>query len=170
MKGVVTVRVLDRNMEQKVYCTTTFDWAGLLDGIDPQSAGYIQVGTGWTGPQDPPYTGCTSPAGSMGALDGGYPMGEKAWSNGDTTMSIIYQATFPPGAVNDGSTEVLVNEACLLNITNDVEHCVAYARIEPAITVWNTDIMRVRWELPVRRDMAGNRGMNRLPVLRCVDV
>jgi hypothetical protein len=103
VKGLVTVRVLDRDgnvkrrpqtwfrrllripgrpMEQRFHNIVTREGDALIaDALlaSPaktkvtSSSGYIQVGTGWTGNSTKTNTRCNTSTGSMKALDGGYP-------------------------------------------------------------------------------------------------
>jgi hypothetical protein len=156
VKGMVTVRVLDRDgkvkrrapgwfrrllripgrpCEQKYHNIVTRQGDALIaDALlaSPakakvsSSAGYIQVGTGWTGTGAKTNTRCNTGTGSMKALDGGYPALKAAWGNtGDTTVT--YRATFAAGALNASG----INEACLLNGNSTSANCLACARITP---------------------------------------
>jgi hypothetical protein len=108
------------------------------------SSGYIQVGTGWTGNSAKTNTRCNTAAGSMKALDSGYPALEAAWGNtGDTT--ITYRVTFATGTLNANG----LNEACLLNGNSGSANCLAYAQITPAVNVTSADTLQILWEITI---------------------
>ena len=109
VKGLVTVRVLDRDgnvkrrpqtwfrrllhipgrlCEQKYHNIVTREGDALIaDALlaSPtktkvtSSSGYIQVGTGWTGNSTKTNTRCNTSTGSMKAPDSGYPALKAAW-------------------------------------------------------------------------------------------
>jgi hypothetical protein len=174
IKGMVTVRVLDGNgnikrrppswfrrvlripgrlMEQRFHNIVTREGDALIaDALlaSPtktkvtSSAGYIQVGTGWTGNSTKTNTRCNSATGSMKLLDSGYPALKAAWgSTGDTT--VIYRATFAAGALNANN----VNEACLLNGNSTSAISLAYAQISPSVNVTTSDTLQVQWEITI---------------------
>jgi hypothetical protein len=108
------------------------------------SAGYIQVGTGWTGNSTKTNTRCNAATGSMKLLDAGYPALKAVWgSTGDTTLT--YRATFAAGALNVNN----VNEACLLNGNGTGANCLAYAQITPSVNVTSSDTLQVLWEITI---------------------
>ena len=108
------------------------------------SAGFIQVGTGWTGNSTKNNTRCNTETGSMKALDSGYPALNAAWGNtGDTTLS--YRATFGAGLLNANG----INEACLLNGNSSSADCLAYAQITPSVNVTSSDTLQVLWEITI---------------------
>jgi hypothetical protein len=108
------------------------------------SAGYIQVGTGWTGNSTKNNTRCNTATGSMKALDSGYPALKAAWGNtGDTTVT--YRATFAAGSLNANG----INEACLLNGNGSSANCLAYAQINPSVNVTSADTLQVLWEITI---------------------
>jgi hypothetical protein len=106
------------------------------------AAGFIQVGTGWTGNSTKTNTRCNTPTGAMKALDGGYPALKAAWgSTGDTTL--IYRASFAAGALNANG----INEAALLNGNASGSFNLAYAQITPVVNVTTSDTLQVQWEI-----------------------
>ena len=108
------------------------------------SAGFIQVGTGWTGNSTKTNTRCNTPTGNMKALHVGYPALADAWGNvGDTTL--IYRATFEAGSLNANG----INEACLLNGNDSGANCLAYAQITPSVNVTPTDTLQILWEITI---------------------
>ena len=108
------------------------------------ASGFIQVGTGWTGNSTKTNTRCNTPAGSMKALDSGFPALKAAWgSTGDTTLT--YRATFEAGALNASG----INEACLLNGSGTEANCLAYAQINPSVNVAASDTLQVLWEITI---------------------
>ena len=108
------------------------------------SAGYIQVGTGWTGNSTKNNTRCNTATGSMKALDSGYPSRNANWgSTGDTTLA--YRATFAAGALAANG----INEACLLNGNSTSADCLAYAQITPSVNVTASDTLQVLWEITI---------------------
>jgi hypothetical protein len=108
------------------------------------SAGYIQVGTGWTGNSTKNNTRCNTATGSMKALDSSYPALKAAWGNtGDTTVT--YRATFAAGALNANG----INEACLLNGNGSSANCLAYAQITPSVNVTASDTLQILWEITI---------------------
>jgi hypothetical protein len=135
-RGLVTVRVLDRDMEQKVYHRAVQVWADLAAGAFSEFGGCIQTGEG--GPD-------TNPAGFMRRFDSGYPAAERFWSATAGNATIIFQATFPAGALKDGG----IREAYLLN---GMARYFAYARLDPAVEVAEGDTLRIIWEITVGRD------------------
>jgi hypothetical protein len=174
VKGLVTVRVLDRNgnvkrraptwfrrllrlpgraMEQRFHNIVTREGDALIaDALlaSPaktkvtSSAGYIQVGTGWTGNSVKTNTRCNTATGSMKLLDSGYPALKAAWGNtGDTTVT--YRATFAAGTLSANS----INEACLLNGNGSPANCLAYAQITPAVNVTSADTLQILWEITI---------------------
>jgi hypothetical protein len=108
------------------------------------SAGYIQVGTGWTGNSTKTNTRCNTATGSMKLLDSGYPALKAAWgSTGDTTL--IYRATFAAGTLNANG----INEACLLNGNSTSAISLAYAQISPSVNVTTSDTLQILWEITI---------------------
>jgi hypothetical protein len=108
------------------------------------AAGYIQVGTGWTGNSAKTNTRCNTATGSMKALDTGYPALKAAWgSTGDTTLS--YRATFAAGSLNANG----INEACLLNGNSGTAISLAYAQINPSVNVTTSDTLQILWEITI---------------------
>ena len=108
------------------------------------SAGYIQVGTGWTGNSTKTNTRCNTATGSMKALDANYPALVAAWGNtGDTTVT--YRASFAAGSLNANG----INEVCLLNGNGTSANCLAYAQINPAVNVTTNDTLQVLWEITI---------------------
>jgi hypothetical protein len=108
------------------------------------SAGFIQVGTGWTGNSVKTNVRCNTPTGSMKALDSGYPALKAAWGNtGDTTL--VYRASFAAGSLNANG----INEACLLNGNAGGSNCLAYAQITPVVNVTTSDTLQVQWEITI---------------------
>ena len=106
------------------------------------SAGYIQIGTGWTGNSTKTNTRCNTATGTMKALDSGYPALKAAWgSTGDTTVT--YRATFAAGSLTANG----INEACLLNGNGSSANCLAYAQINPSVNVTASDTLQVLWEI-----------------------
>ena len=107
-------------------------------------SGYIQVGTGWTGNSAKTNTRCNTPAGTMKALDGGYPVTKAAWGGaGDNT--VVYRATFDAGSLN----AVGLNETCLLNGNGSDAVCMAYAQLTPTTSVTENDTLQVLWEITI---------------------
>ena len=174
IRGMVTVRVLDRDgnvkrlppgwfgrllklrgrlMEFKHHNIVTREGDALIaDALlatpaktkVTSSAGYIQVGTGWTGNSAKNNTRCNTATGSMKALDSSYPALKAAWGNtGDTTVT--YRATFAAGALNANG----INEACLLNGNGSPANCLAYAQINPSVNVTSADTLQVLWEITI---------------------
>jgi hypothetical protein len=174
VKGLVTVRVLDRDgkvkrrapgwfrrllhipgklCEQKFHNIVTREGDALIaDALlaSPaktkvtSSAGYIQVGMGWTGNSTKTNPRCNTGTGSMKALDSGYPVLKAAWgSTGDT--AVTYRATFAAGSLNANG----INEACLLNGNGSAANCLAYAQISPAVNVTSSDTLQILWEITI---------------------
>jgi hypothetical protein len=105
---------------------------------------FIQVGTGWTGNSAKTNKRCNTSAGSMKALDSGYPQLKAAWgSTGDTTL--VYRATFAAGSLNESG----IDEACLLNGNAATSNCLAYAQITPAVNVTTSDTLQILWEITI---------------------
>ena len=172
IKGLVTVRVLDRDgnvkrrapgwfgrlfklqgrpMEQKYHNIVTREGDALIaDALlaSPtktkvtSSSGYIQVGTGWTGNSTKTNTRCNTSTGSMKALDSGYPVLKAAWGSTGDT-TITYRATFAAGLLAANG----INEACLLNGNSGTANCLAYAQISPAVNVTSSDTLQILWEI-----------------------
>jgi hypothetical protein len=108
------------------------------------SAGYIQIGTGWTGNSAKTNTRCNTATGSMKLLDSGYPALKAAWgSTGDTTLT--YRVTFAAGTLNANG----INEACLLNGNGTSANCLAYAQISPSVNVTVSDTLQILWEITI---------------------
>jgi hypothetical protein len=108
------------------------------------AAGYIQVGTGWTGNSTKTNTRCNTATGSMKALDVGYPALKAAWgSTGDTTLT--YRATFAANTLNANG----INECCLLNDNGTAAISLAYAQITPAVNVTLSDTLQILWEITI---------------------
>jgi hypothetical protein len=174
VKGLVTVRVFDKDgnvkrrpagwfrrllripgplCEQKFHNIVTREGDALIaDALlaSPvktkvtSSAGYIQVGTGWTGNGAKTNVRCNTAAGIMKALDSGYPALKAAWGNtGDTTVT--YRTTFAAGALSANG----INEACLLNGNSSSANCLAYAQITPAVNVTPNDTLQILWEITI---------------------
>jgi hypothetical protein len=174
VKGLVTVRVLDRDgnvkrrpqtwfrrllripgrlCEQKYHNIVTREGDALIaDALlaSPtkakvtSSSGYIQVGTGWTGNSTKTNTRCNTATGSIKALDSGYPALKAAWGSTGDT-TITYRATFAAGALNVNG----INEACLLNGNGTSANCLAYAQITPSVNVTTSDTLQILWEITI---------------------
>jgi hypothetical protein len=174
VKGLVTVRVLDRDenvkrrppdwfrrllrlpgraMEQRFHNIVTREGDALIaDALlaspaktkATSSSGYIQVGTGWTGNSAKTNTRCNTATGSMKLLDSGYPALKAAWGNTGDT-TVTYRATFGAGTLNANS----INEACLLNGNGSSANCLAYAQITPAVNVTSADTLQILWEITI---------------------
>jgi hypothetical protein len=174
VKGMVTVRVLDRDgkvkrrvpgwfhsllhipgklMEQRFHNIVTREGDALIaDALlaSPtktkvtSSSGYIQVGTGWTGNSTKTNNRCNTPTGSMKLLDAGYPALKAVWGNTGDT-TITYRATFAAGSFNTNG----INEACLLNGNDGSAICLAYAQVNPAVNVTSADTLQILWEITI---------------------
>jgi len=108
------------------------------------AAGYIQVGTGWTGNSTKNNTRCNTPTGAMKPLDENYPALLDAWGEqGDNV--ITYRATFAAGNLSANG----INEACLLNGNGNTANCLAYAQITPAVNVSANDTLQILWEIQI---------------------
>jgi hypothetical protein len=108
------------------------------------TAGYIQVGTGWTGTTPKNNTKCNTPTGNMIQMDSGFPKIKAAYgSTGDTT--VVYQTTFAAGKLNANG----INEAALLNGNNASAECLAYAQISPPVSVSSSDTLQITWEITI---------------------
>jgi hypothetical protein len=174
IKGLVTVRVLDRDgrvkrrpagwlrrllglpgrlMEQGFHNIVTREGDALIaDALlaSPTkakvtgSSGYIQVGTDWTGNSAKTNTRCNTPVGDMKALDSGYPVLKGAWGNAGDT-TVTYRATFAAGSLAANN----INEACLLNGNSGTANCLAYAQITPSVNVTVSDTLQILWEITI---------------------
>jgi hypothetical protein len=174
VKGMVTVRVLDRDgnvkrrapgwfgkllrlrgrpLEQRHHNIVTREGDALIaDALlsSPNkakvssSSGFIQVGTGWTGNSTKTNARCNTSTGSMKALDSGYPSLKAAWGSTGDT-TLVYRATFAAGALNANG----INEACLLNGNGTGANCLAYAQITPTVNVTSSDTLQIQWEITI---------------------
>jgi hypothetical protein len=174
IKGMVTVRVLDRDGNVKRRPPTWFRRLLRLPGslceyrhhnivtregdaliadallVTPAKTkvssenGSIQVGTGWTGNSTKTNTRCNTPTGSMKALDNGYPALKAVWGDSGDT-TVTYRATFAAGGLNANG----INEACLLNGNDTSANCLAYAQINPSVNVTASDTLQVLWEITI---------------------
>jgi hypothetical protein len=81
----------------------------------------------------------------MRVFDSGYPAAERLRGAAGGDTAIVFQATYPAGALEGGG----ISEAYLLNGT--ARHF-AYARINPAVEVAEGDTLRVVWEITVGRE------------------
>jgi len=108
------------------------------------AAGYISVGTGWTGNSTKNNTRCNTATGAMKALDGGYPALKGTWGNTGFN-TVTYRATFAAGALNANG----INEACLLNGNGSSANCLAYAQITPSVNVTAADTLQILWEITI---------------------
>jgi hypothetical protein len=174
IKGMVTVRVLDRDgrvkrrapnwfrrllhlpgqlYEQRFHNIVTREGDALIaDALlaSPtktkvtSSSGYIQAGTGWTGNSAKTNTRCNTPTGTMQALDDDYPALKAAGGSTGDT-TVTYRATFAAGSLNANG----INEACLLNGNDTPADCLAYAQISPAVNVTSSDTLQVVWEITI---------------------
>jgi hypothetical protein len=174
IKGLVTVRVLDRDgkvkrrhpswfrrllripgrlCEQRYHNIVTREGDALIaDALlaSPtkakvtSSSGYIQVGTGWTGNSTKTNTRCNTATGSMKALDSGYPALQAAWGSTGDT-TVTYRVTFAAGSLAANG----INEACLLNGNSESANCLAYAQISPAVNVTSSDTLQILWEITI---------------------
>ena len=174
IRGMVTVRVLDKdgNVKRRAPCwfrrllklpgrvmearhhniVTRQGDALIADALLAVGArakvlsgsGFIQVGTGWSGNNTKNNTRCNTPVGTMGQLDGGFPVLKAAWGNsGDSTVT--YRATFSAGVLNANG----INEAALLNGNGADADCLAYAQLTPAANVSSSDTLQVLWEITI---------------------
>jgi hypothetical protein len=174
IKGMVTVRVLDRDGNvkrrapgwfgkllrlrgrpcvQRFHNIVTREGDALIaDALLPSpnkakvssSSGFIQVGTGWTGNSTKTNTRCNTATGSMKVLDSGYPVLKAAWGSTGDTI-LVYRATFAAGALNANG----INEACLLNGNGTGANCLAYAQITPTVNVTSSDTLQIQWEITI---------------------
>jgi len=174
IKGMVTVRVLDRDgnvkrrapgwfgrlfksrgrlMEYRHHNIVTREGDALIaDALlsaptrtkVTSANGYIQVGTGWTGNSTKTNTRCNTPTGNMKALDANYPALTAAWGNTGDT-TLSYRATFAAGNLTANG----INEACLLNGNGNGANCLAYAQINPSVNVTASDTLQVLWEITI---------------------
>jgi hypothetical protein len=174
IKGMVTVRVLDRDgnvkrrspswfgrllktrgrlMEYRQHNIVTREGDALIaDALlaaptrtkVTSASGFIQVGTGWTGNSTKTNTRCNTATGSMKALDSSYPALKAAWGSTGDT-TVTYRATFAAGALNANG----INEACLLNGNSSSANCLAYAQINPSVNVTSSDTLQVLWEITI---------------------
>ena len=174
IKGLVTVRVLDKDgrakrraptwfrrllrlpgraMEQRFHNIVTREGDALIaDALlaEPgkakvtSSSGHIQVGTGWTGNSVKTNTRCNTATGSMKLLDSGYPALQAAWGSAGDT-TVTYRATFAAGTLNSNG----INEACLLNGNGTSANCLAYAQITPSVNVTSADTLQILWEITI---------------------
>jgi hypothetical protein len=158
IKGMVTVRVLDRDgnvkrrppswfrrlsripgrfMERRFHNIVTREGDALIADallVSPNkakvasSSGYIQVGTGWTGNSTKTNTRCNTATGSMKALDTSYPALKAAWGSTGDT-TVTYRATFAAGALNANG----INECCLLNGNGTTANCWRMPRLRPRL-------------------------------------
>ena len=172
IKGMVTVRVLDKNgnvkrhtrgwfrrlfglrgraVESRHHNIITRDGDALIADallVTPTQTkvssanGFIQAGTGWTGNSTKTNTRCNTPTGSMKALDGGYPALKAAWGNAGDN-TLAYRATFEAGLLNANG----INETCLLNGNGAGALCLGYAQITPSVNVTENDTLQVLWEI-----------------------
>ena len=97
----------------------------------------IGVGTGWTETVKGTDALVTQ-VGSDEAMDATYPITEGDWAAANDGV-VIYKATFEAGDV----TAVDLDEALLGNGTDTM----AYARIDPAITVAAADTLAITWKI-----------------------
>jgi hypothetical protein len=171
--GLVTVRVLDKNGDVKRFkasfvrrlfhiegrmmvsrhhnIVTREGDALIADALLPvplktkvDGAGYMQVGTGWTGNSVKTTYRCNTPSGSFEVMDAGYPQLKAGFgSAGDTT--IVYRATFEAGDLNVNG----INEAALCNGQSTSAQCLAYAQITPVVNVSSSDTLQIQWELTI---------------------
>jgi hypothetical protein len=174
VKGMVTVRVLDKNGNVKrrppSLIGRLFGFAGkpiesrhhnivtrqgdalIADALLPSpnkpkvtaAGGYIQTGTGWTGNSTKTNTRCNTAAGNMKGLDSGYPALKAAWGNTGDT-TVVYRATFEAGTLNVNG----INEAALLNGNDSAAACLAYAQITPAVNITLSDTLQIVWEITI---------------------
>jgi hypothetical protein len=174
VKGLVTVRVLDRDgrvkrrspnwfrrllrlpgraMEQRFHNIVTREGDALIaDALlaSPKknkvagSTGYIQVGTGWTGNSVKTNTRCNTATGSMKQLDSGYPALKATWGSSGDT-TITYRFSYTAGMLEANG----INEACLLNGNSTSANCLAYAQISPSVNVTYVDTLQILWEITI---------------------
>jgi hypothetical protein len=130
-------------VQQNVQNFMARDWMLMVVDAFLKSAGYIQVGTGWTEGRKL-NAQCNRPAGGIQRLDGGYPNWAVPGSGREGT-TVVYRATFPAGSLHARG----INEVCLLD-RNDTSDCLAYAHISPAVNISFGDTLQILWEIAIR--------------------
>ncbi|MDR2071356.1 MAG: hypothetical protein LBP81_08090 [Treponema sp.] len=167
VKGNVVVRVLDedgrvkvqppagrrslfhtakrRLMEQKFYHIFIWEWGVPIAGFLLSSVRYIRVGMGGTERSVKTDAGRNTAVVSMQEPDNGYPARKGTWDSGEKDIRIIYQATFPAGALNVKG----INEVYLFGDNDSSDGCLVYARLRPVMNVTSGDTLQIVWEFTV---------------------
>jgi hypothetical protein len=108
------------------------------------AAGYIPVGTGYTGVSNKTQTFVKTQTGASEALDATYPLLKGSWGATDDNV-IIYKATYEAGDLNANG----INEAAITSHASAGASCscLAYAEITPSVNVTINDTLEVQWEI-----------------------
>jgi hypothetical protein len=145
------LHILGRKMVYRHHNTVTTQGEGLLADwmltapTKPKvtnTAGYILIGTGWTGTAPKANTSCNKATGTYQKMNTGYPK-TKAAFGAEGQNVVLYEATFAAGSLNaDG-----INETALLNGNTATAQCLAYAQITPTVDVTSADSLTIDWEI-----------------------
>jgi len=107
-----------------------------------ETDGHIEVGTGWTGTTPKQNEVCNTSV-AVEVMDATYPKLKGAFGAANDNIT-QYRAVFEAGEAE--ATDL--DEAALLNnLTPASADCLAYAQIDPTVTVGASDTLQVDWEL-----------------------
>jgi len=108
------------------------------------SAGYILVGTNWTGTTPKTNGWVNTITGAPKALEAGYPLLKGAWGAANDNVT-QYRAIFAAGAFGS----VTITEAAITSHNTDIAatSCLAYAQVTPSVAITAADTLQIDWEL-----------------------
>ena len=110
------------------------------------SAGYMPVGTNWTGTTPKANTWVNTITGSAQALTAGYPQVQGAWGAANDNV-VLFRAIYAAGAFGS----VTITEAAITSHATDVaaNSLLAYAQVTPSVAITASDTLQIDWALTV---------------------
>lgn len=108
------------------------------------SAGYMPVGTNWTGTTPKANGWVNTLTGTPKALEATYPLLKGAWLAANDNV-LQYRAIYAAGAFGS----VTITEAAITSHSTDVtaNSCLAYAQVTPSVAITSSDTLQIDWEL-----------------------
>lgn len=108
------------------------------------AAGFMPVGTGWTGVTPKANSWVNTLTGSAHALAATYPILKGSWAAANDNV-LQYRAIYEAGTLNVSG----INECAITSHATDVaaNSCLAYAQITPSVNVTSSDTLQCDWEL-----------------------
>jgi hypothetical protein len=107
------------------------------------AAGYIPVGTNWTGSTPKSNTWVNTLTGTPKALSATYPLLKGAWGASNDNV-LQFRALYAAGDLN-----ATITEAAITSHVSDAagNSLLAYAQINPSAVVTTSDSLQIDWEI-----------------------